>query len=453
MTSEAIQTMPQDAGASLQPPSFAEATHTFARIGILSFGGPAGQIALMHKVLVEEKRWLSDQRFLHALSFCMLLPWPEAQQLATYAGWLLHGVRGGLVAGTLFILPGFCVILSLSIAYALFQGTLAIDGIFFGLKAAVLAIVLEAMLRIGRRALKNRTMVGVAVVAFLCLYALHIPFPLLVLGAGLFGAIGVRIAPRLFPDPAKPDGSGAEPASAGRKSTAPAVLLFAALWVLPFVVMLAAGGAGIFLPLAAFFSKMAVVTFGGAYAVLAYVAQEAVSGFGWLKPGEMVDGLALAETTPGPLILVLTYVGFLAAYRTPGVLDPLVAGVLGALLTTWVTFVPCFLWIFAGAPFIERLRRNRALTAALAAITAAVVGVIGNLALWFGLTVLFRAVSTVALGLLQFGVPVLSSLDPAAALLAAAAAIALLRFHLAMPVLLGAGAAAGLLLRLLTAPA
>lgn len=446
---------PQAPDAPAVPPSFAEATSAFLRIGLLSFGGPAGQIALMHKVLVEEKRWLTEARFLHALSFCMLLPGPEAQQLATYTGWLLHGVRGGVVAGTLFILPGFCVILALSTLYALFQGTVLIEGVFFGLKAAVLAIVLEAMIRIGRRALKNRVMIGVAVVAFLSLYLAHIPFPLVVLGAALFGAVGTRLVPGLFTAAGRAGQAMAEEQVplADRAGTGRAVLLFVVLWALPFLILSVAGRETVFLPLAAFFSKMAVVTFGGAYAVLAYVAQQAVVDFGWLRPGEMLDGLALAETTPGPLILVLTYVGFLAAYRAPGGLDPLLAGVLGAVLTTWVTFVPCFLWIFAGAPFIERLRQNRALSGALAAITAAVVGVIGNLALWFALNVVFRRVESLAMGPVDLAVPVLSSIDPAAALLALAASVALLRFHVPMLGLLGAGALSGLLLRLITAGA
>jgi chromate transporter len=418
-------------------------TAVFAHIGVLSFGGPAGQIALMHRVLVEEKRWISEDRFLHALNYCMLLPGPEAQQLATYIGWLLHGVRGGIVAGTLFVVPGFIVILALSTLYALFHETELLASLFFGLKAAVLAIVVEAVIRVGRRALKNRFMLVVAALAFVALFAFAVPFPVVILAAAIIGYVGVKTRPELFT------------AAAAKATDAPAALAvidanmpdiqptagralrviagWGALWAAPLLLIVPLfGWSSSYAAVYGFFSQMAVVTFGGAYAVLAYVAQEAVSTFGWLQPGEMIDGLALAETTPGPLVLVLTFVGFLAAYRDPLGLDPLLAGLLGATITTWVTFVPCFLWIFLGAPYVERLRSNRALSGALATITAAVVGVILNLALWFALHVLFRNVGEFTAGPLRLALPDFPTLDPIALALSLLAALALFRFKLGM---------------------
>jgi chromate transporter len=420
-------------------PSLREATAVWARIGLLSFGGPAGQIALMHRELVEQRRWISESRFLHALNFCMLLPGPEAQQLATYVGWLLHGWRGGIIAGTLFVLPGFLVILGLSAAYALFQDVGWLASLFFGLKAAVLAIVVEATLRVARRALHNRPLVALATAAFVALFAFNLPFPLVVLAAGLIGYVGARLSPATFVRPPRKAGAEDAPAvidelPAARTTLARSALalgLGAALWLLPLAIILPwLGPASVLASLWLFFSQMAVVTFGGAYAVLAYVAQEAVQSFGWLQPGEMVDGLALAETTPGPLVLVLSFVGFLAAFRAPLGIDPLLAGLLGATLTTWVTFVPCFLWIFLGAPYVERLRANAALSGALTAITASVVGVILNLALWFALHVLFRDVAVVEYGPLHLTLPVWPSIDLVAVALAIVAALALLRFHL-----------------------
>lgn len=438
-------------------PTFNEAFMVWLKIGLLSFGGPAGQIALMHKVLVEEKRWISEARFLHALNYCMLLPGPEAQQLATYIGWLLHGVRGGIVAGTLFVLPGFCVILILSTLYILFQGTSVLDGLFFGLKAAVLAVVIEAVLRIGKRALKNNVMIGLATVAFIAIFLFQVPFPLIILAAGLFGYFGTRIRPAIFDGGGHGGKAGSDrvtldlrdpEVAPGPVRALAVVAVWGALWIAPVLLLLAIFGPNsTFLPIAGFFSQMAVVTFGGAYAVLAYVAQEAVMGFGWLKPGEMLDGLALAETTPGPLILVLTFVGFLAAYRAPGLLDPLAAAFIGATLTTWVTFIPCFLWIFLGAPYVERLRGNKALSGALAAITAAVVGVILNLAMWFGLNFIFRQVGTLKIGPINMPWPAWTSLDMLAAALAICAAIAVFRLKLGMIPTLGIFALAGLILK------
>lgn len=445
-------------------PTFGQATKLWAKIGLLSFGGPAGQIALMHKELVEERRWIGEQRFLHALNYCMLLPGPEAQQLAIYIGWLLHRTAGGLVAGILFVLPGALVMLGLSIFYVLYNDAPVIEALFFGIKAAVLAVVVEAVIRIGKRALKNRVMVAIAVVAFLAIYVARLPFPLIILFAGLTGWIGNRLAPARFSGAAHgkdnlPDVRGAVDLMFERgelahtrptKWHAPrTIAIWLPIWLGPVVLILAlTGPASVWTQLGGFFSLMAVVTFGGAYAALSYVAQAAVTSFGWLTPGEMVDGLGLAETTPGPLILVLQFVGFVAAYRHAGTISPVVAGSLGALLTLWVTFVPCFFWIFLGAPYIEALRGNKALSAALTAITAAVVGVVMNLALWFALHVVFGAVQRVGLGM---EVPVLSSLDWRAALLAAAAMVAMLKLKIGMLPTLAGSALAGLALLALPA--
>lgn len=428
-----------------------EATRVWARIAALSFGGPAGQIAVMHRILVEEKRWIGEERFLHALNYCMLLPGPEAQQLAIYIGWLLHKTKGGLIAGILFVLPGFLAILGLSYLYVLLGHVPLIVGLFFGLKAAVLAVVVQAVVRVGGRALRNNVMRGIAAAAFVAIFFLGAPFPLIVLTAGIIGYLGGRSGIAAF------KGGGGHGAGKGAivhdRDTAlgealpdhalphlgwslriSAVLLF--LWLAPVLgLFLTLGPQDVFTHIASFFSQMAVVTFGGAYAVLAYVAQEAVGTFGWLKPGEMLDGLGMAETTPGPLIMVTQFVGFLAAFRDSGALPPLLAATLGAILTTWVTFVPCFLWIFAGAPFIERLRGNQALSSALTAITAAVVGVILNLALWFAIHTLFAQVRPVTRTL---DLPVLASISIPAALLATGAMIAVFRFRVGMlPVLAG----------------
>ncbi|MBG6119826.1 MULTISPECIES: chromate efflux transporter [unclassified Sphingobium] len=431
-----------------------EATRIWARIAALSFGGPAGQIAVMHRILVEEKRWIGEERFLHALNYCMLLPGPEAQQLAIYIGWLLHKTRGGLIAGALFVLPGFLAILALSYLYVLLGQLPLIEGIFFGLKAAVLAVVVQAVVRVGSRALKNNVMRGIAVAAFVAIFFLDAPFPLIVLAAGVGGYIGGRSGLPQFkgggghgpaggdivhdrdtalgealPDHARPN--------LGWSVRICAILSF--LWLAPVAgLFLILGPDHVFTHIATFFSQMAVVTFGGAYAVLAYVAQEAVGTFGWLRPGEMLDGLGMAETTPGPLIMVTQFVGFLAAFRDAGTMAPLLAATLGAILTTWVTFVPCFLWIFAGAPFIERLRGNKALSAALTAITAAVVGVIFNLAIWFAIHTLFGQTMAVRSPTGSFDVPVPASINVAAVVLALAAAVAIFRFKLGvLPVLAG----------------
>jgi chromate transporter len=408
----------------------------------------------MHRELVDERRWISESRFLHALNFCMLLPGPEAQQLATYIGWLLHGWRGGLVAGLLFVLPGFMVILGLSASYALWGQTDLLVGLFYGLKAAVLAIVLEAVVRVGKRSLKNRVMQLLALAAFISLFFFAVPFPVVVLAAGIIGYLGFRFAPNRFspaghksaaPDlPAVIDAHTPE-SPASLASALRATLLWLVLWVLPFVLLASLGaGSSSYWSIGKFFSKMAVVTFGGAYAVLSYVAQQAVDHYHWLQPGEMLDGLGLAETTPGPLVLVLTFVGFMAAYRSPGALTPLAGGLMGAVLTTWVTFVPCFLWIFLGAPWIEKLRKNLALSGALAAISAAVTGVILNLAIWFGVHTLFARVTTVSSGPRHVLWPEWQSIDPTACGLTALAALLLFRFKVGAFVTLAVCAALGL---------
>ena len=432
---------------------FREAVSVFARIGLLSFGGPAGQIALMHRYLVEEKKWLDEARFLHALNYCMLLPGPEAMQLATYAGWLLHGVRGGLVAGLLFVLPGAVVITALTIAYMLAGELTIVQGLLFGLKAAVLAIVLEALIKVSKRALKSRSMIVLAIAAFVAIAFLGVPFPLIILSAGAIGA-ALHLVRRSSgsPDGALPAAS-VEPA--GPDWTRPSLARFLstsatwlALWFAPLIALRAVlGPDNVFSVEAGFFSTMAAVTFGGAYAVLAYVAQQAVEVHQWLRPDEMLTGLGLAETTPGPLILVLLFVGALGGARLSG-LDPIVGGLAGALVTLWFTFVPCFLWIFAGAPYVETVRSVRWLSAALSAVTAAVVGVIANLAVWFALHVLFGEVGRILLGPFSLPVPALSTFVPAAAVIAVASGVALLRYHLNLIAVLGLSAAAGAVLAL-----
>lgn len=442
-------------------PDLAEATRVWARIAALSFGGPAGQIAVMHRILVEERRWLGDGRFLHALNFCMLLPGPEAQQLAVHIGWLMHGVRGGVIAGVLFVLPGVAAIMALSWIYALFGEVGFVAGLFFGIKAAVLAIVLQAVVRVGRRALRSGAMRAVAALSFLAIFVFGAPFPLIVLAAGVIGMLGARAGvPGLTPGTGYgPEGGaqivdadtllGAEMAAmpaAARRGARLAGLCALALWLLPVAALLLLAPGSVFAEIALFFSKLAVVTFGGAYAVLAYVAQEAVATHGWLMPGEMLDGLGMAETTPGPLIMVVQFVGFLGAWRGSGWENALWAGTLGGLLATWVTFAPCFAFIFFGAPHLERLRASRALGAALAAVTAAVVGVILNLAVWFWIHTVWTRTQRFELGPLSLDLPVAGAIDPAAAALSALALLAVFWLRLGMGSVLAAGALLGLAL-------
>jgi chromate transporter len=441
-------------------PDLRQAFWVWLRVALLSFGGPAGQIAVMHRILVEEKRWVSESRFLHALNYCMLLPGPEAQQLATYIGWLMHRTRGGIIAGGLFIVPGVIAIMTLSYVYAAFGEVGFVAALFFGLKAAVLAIVIQAVARVGKRALKNQFMQGLALTAFIAIFFFNVPFPLIILGAGLIGYFGGRAGSAAFagagghqdktstalvdallgnelPDHARP--------TVARSLRVAAMWLL--LWLVPVALLIVFLGQGnVFTQIAVFFSKMAMVTFGGAYAVLAYVAQQAVETYHWVQPREMLDGLGMAETTPGPLIMVLQFVGFMAAFRDPGALHPMIAGTLGGLLATWVTFTPCFLWIFLGAPFIEVMRGNRALAGALSAITAAVVGVILNLAIWFAIHTVFHSTMPVRGVGFSFDAPVLATVDPWALMLSIAAALAIFRFNFGMLQVLAACAAAGVLL-------
>lgn len=403
-----------------------EATRTWFAISLQTFGGPAGQIAVMQHKLVDEKRWVGQRRFLHALNYCMLLPGPEAQQLAIYIGWLLNGTAGGLIAGILFVLPGVVALLALSALYVGAGSTTLVTGIFAGLAPAVIAIVLQAVQRVGKRALHHPILVVMAVASFAALTVFGVPFPLVIAAAGLIGWLVGRRVPGFAHGPAHgPEADGPAPLISDdalhhdAPSTVRGLRLLAVglvLWFTP--VALAAvlfSRDSVFVDQGLFFSGAAVVTFGGAYAVLAYVGQQAVHVFGWLKAGEMVRGLALAETTPGPLIMVVQFVAFVGAYRNPpGSLDPWVAAVIGSLLVTWVTFVPCFLFIFLGAPYVERLRNNQHLSAALTGITAAVVGVIANLAVFFSLHTLFDRARSVRWGAVDLDVPVLSSWDPVA---------------------------------------
>jgi chromate transporter len=446
--------------------SLREAFWVWLRVAMLSVGGPAAQIAVMHRILVEEKRWISESRFLYALNYCMLLPGPEAKQLAVYIGWLMNRTVGGIMAGTLFVVPGVVSIMALSYVYAAYGNVPLVVALFFGLKAAVLAIVLEAVLRIGKRALKNNALRMLAAAAFVGIFFFAIPFPLIVLTAALIGFVGAASGAEVF----KADGGhgkaeskhspadsllGDELPEHARPTVARALSVSAiwfALWLVPVIALLVVlGSDNVFSQIAVFFSKMAVVTFGGAYAVLAYVAQEAVENYHWLKPGEMLDGLGMAETTPGPLIMVLQFVGFMAAYRDPGSLSPMMAGTLGGLLATWVTFTPCFLWIFLGAPFVETLRGNKALNGALSAITAAVVGVVLNLAIWFAIHTVFRETVPVRAFPLSFDAPNFVTLDPWALALSIAAAIAIFRFKVGMIPTLAACCIAGVVLYLVGA--
>src|SRR6266851_918125 len=445
-----------------QTSSFGEFFKVWLKIGCINFGGPAGQIAMMHRIVVDEKKWIEESRFLHALNFCMLLPGPEAQRLATYIGWLMHRTLGGVMAGGLFVLPGIIAIMALSYVYAALGNVPLVAALFFGLKAAVLAIVLEAVFRIGKRALKNNILVSLAAAAFIGIFFFDIPFPVIVFGAALIGYVGTASGAASFQGGSGHGGKVAEGATDSLlgedlpEHARPTVALalrvsgvWLVLWLVPVIAIVSIlGTADVFSQIAIFFSKMAMVTFGGAYAVLAYVAQQAVENYGWLKPGEMLDGLGMAETTPGPLIMVLQFVGFMAAYRDPGSLPPMLAATLGGLLATWVTFTPCFLWIFLGAPFVEVLRENKPLNAALSALTAAVVGVVLNLAIWFALHTIFREVTPVHGYGFKFDLPVLSSVDPWALALSVAAIIAIFRFKVGMITTLLACSAAGIILHL-----
>ena len=426
-------------------PTISDAFKVWLKIGLLSFGGPAGQIALMHRMVVEERHWIDENRFLHALNYCMLLPGPEAQQLATYIGWLMHRILGGLIAGILFVLPGSLVMLLLSIAYALYAEIPVVAAAFVGVKAAVLIVVIEAVLRIGKRALATTSMYMIALAAFVSIFLFSVPFPAIVAGAALISFVGGLVKPDQFIVIKGQDTTGKGKASVidgmaergeldhtatSYKRSILLLFLFGTLWAGPVIALFSILGEGnVFAEESAFFSKLAVVTFGGAYAVLAYMAQQAVEVFGWLSGAEMLDGLGLAETTPGPLIMVTQFVGFLGAYRQAVGIDPILAGVLGSMLTVWVTFVPCFLWIFLGAPYIEQLRENQSISAALSGITAAVVGVILNLACWFGLRVVFAEVGYWDIGPLSLPAPNTNSLNVVALFLTVGAAIAMFQFQ------------------------
>ena len=435
---------------------FGDAARFWVKLGFINFGGPTGQIAIMHDELVERRRWISNGRFLHALNFCMLLPGPEAQQLAIYIGWLLHKVRGGLVAGIFFILPAFFLIMGLSWTYVAHGDVAPIAGIFSGLQAAVVGIIAAAFIRLAKRALHRVALVAIAAAAFVAIFVAGFPFPFIVLGALLIGFLGSRWWPTAFP----PVEEGGEPgdtairddevaAEHARPTPARAVRVLAVglgAWLLPLgAVSLAPGAPGVLGEEAIFFSKAAMVTFGGAYAVLAYLNQAAVHQFGWLTPGQMVTGLGLAESTPGPLIMVTEFVGFIAGYRFPGELDPIVGGILGATVATWATFAPSFLWIFLGAPYIERLRDNRALTTTLSAVTAAVVGVVLNLAVTFGIQTLFDRVGTANVLSATLPAPSLVSADLFAVCVATFAFVALWRLRLNILWVVLASALAGLL--------
>ncbi len=447
----------KDTNASILPSdtvTLREATRIWAKIGMLSFGGPAGQIAVMHRELVEKRKWISDARFLHALNYCMLLPGPEAAQLAIYIGWLLHRTRGGLIAGLLFVLPGFVTILVLSIIYVLYGQVSLVVAAFIGLKSAVLAVVVEAVLRIGRKALKNTVMVAIASLAFVGIYFFKMPFPLIILVAGLLGLAGRWWLPNSFPKPA----SGTTDASSdylidrligngklqhtnptARRAVA-ITLIWSTIWSLPVLLMIGVFGIrNVLVQEGIFFSQAAVMTFGGAYAVLAYIAQRAVESYHWISPGQMLDGLALAETTPGPLIMVVQFVAFVGAFHHASGLSPMAAGIAGSVLTTWVTFAPCFLWIFLGGPYVEALRSNRALHSALSAITAAVVGVVLNLSVWFTLHTVFGKIDERSYGPLKLELPHWDTTNWFALLIATAALVAMLRLKIGMAwTLLGA---------------
>jgi len=435
--------------------SFKEAVRVWLKIALNSFGGPAGQIAVMHRYLVEEKGWISEGRFLHALNYCMLLPGPEAQQLATYLGWLLHRAKGGLVAGSLFVLPGFLAILGLSVLYASFQDITLVQALFYGLKPAVMAVVVGALLKIGKRVIKNSWMILIAALAFIAIFFFDTPFPLIVIVSALVGFIGFRKWPEAF-DVLKQKGveedqddihSSVQPTL---KRAIQVSALSLTLWFSPLIALgLWLGWDSVFVQIGLFFSQTAVVTFGGAYAVLAFIAQQAVEVFGWLQPGEMLDGLGMAETTPGPLIQVVQFVGFMGAYRNAAPFDPTTAAIIGSLVTVWVTFVPCFFWIFLGAPYVEALRGHRALTASLSTITASVVGVILNLAVWFSVHTLFSEVDESIWNGIHLTLPNWATLDWMGLIIASISFVALIRFNISMMWTLLASALIGMAYALL----
>lgn len=438
--SDALDIANEAAGDSRKTPSYGDLVAVSAKIGMLSFGGPAAQIALMHREFVEERQWISEERFLHALNYCMLLPGPEAQQLATYCGWLLHRVRGGLAAGLLFILPGAVTMLALAFVYARFGGVPLVESLFYGIKAGVLAIVLQALFRVAKKALKTRLAWIIAGASFAALFLFNVPFPVVIVTAGL---VGLRGSGSHAPREAMLEASK----GAGVAGTL-SVGLF--VWALPVgLAALLLSPDHVLVDVAGFFSTLAVVSFGGAYALLSYMAQVAVESYGWLQAGEMLDGLGLAETTPGPLILVTQFVGFLAGYRDPSPFSSVTGGVLAAVMTTWVTFAPSFLWIFLGAPYIEKLRGNARMAAALAGITAAVTGTILNLAVWFSLHVFFGRLSTEDAGWIKAPLPDFASVDLVAVLLAMLAAWLVFRARLGVATVVGVSAAAGLVARTL----
>jgi len=418
--------------------SLAEAVAIWAKIGCLSFGGPAAQIALMHKLVVDQKNWLSEQQFLSALSFCMLLPGPEAMQLATYAGWRLHGIIGGLIAGLLFVVPGALIIMGLGTAYAYYGHVPIIEGLFLGIKAAVIIVVIEALLRVAKKALKGAEQWLIALLAFVGIFFVNVPFPIIVICAALYGYFNSQTG--------KAAQGVAFPTKQQFASTQRTVLVWLCIWWVPLSVLWLLGADALLIQVGTFFSKLAVVTFGGAYAVLAYLAQDVVTHYGWLSAGEMMDGLGLAETTPGPLILVTEYVGFLAGFKAGG----FGLGLAAALVTLWVTFVPCFLWIFAGAPYIDWLGDQPKLKGAMSAITAAIVGVILNLSVWFALHVWFTEIAQIKKGPFTFWTPSLSSLDWRVALLTVACAIAAFVLHWSIFRILTISALSGLAMSLLT---
>jgi chromate transporter len=452
-------------GMPRNQPSFREAFRVWLKVALNSFGGPVAQIAVMHRYLVEEKKWISESRFLHALNYCMLLPGPEAQQLAIYIGWLLHKIPGGIVAGTLFVIPGFVAMLILSILYAGYHDLSIVQWLFFGLKPAVLAVVIEAVVRIGKRVLKNRLTVMLAGLSFVGIFFFDVPFPLIVISAAIVGYVGGRIRPELF-ETSHAHATTSDPCDSPvldemldrqaldhvrpSASRAFAVAIgWTIVWFGPIALILVFfGSESVYFQEVAFFSKAAVVTFGGAYAVLAYVAQQAVENYNWVTPGEMLEGLGLAETTPGPLILVLPFVGFLAAFRNPAGLEPMMAGTLGAALTTWATFVPCYLWVLVGGPYVEALRGNKSLHAAMSSITAAIVGVVLNLAVWFALHTVFGSLRDVYIVGVHLQIPVWNSINIPTLFIAIFAMFAIFRFKFGVIQTIGCSAAIGIIYHL-----